>query len=219
MNAVVIVAGGSGSRMGGSVPKQYLDLNGKPLIIHTLDRFFNYNPEIQMVIVIAGSHRKFWDVISQTYNRDRDIVVANGGETRYDSVKSGLQYIGDGLLVGIHDAVRPLVSQETIHRCYEAADQTGSGIPVVEMDDSVRMVKESGASVNLERGKLRRVQTPQVFRSEQIRKAYNQVSDPAFTDDASVFESLYGGVSLVEGNPENIKITTRADLKLSSLIL
>jgi 2-C-methyl-D-erythritol 4-phosphate cytidylyltransferase len=219
MNAVIIVAGGSGRRMGGPVPKQFLDLNGKPLIVHTIESFYNYDPEIKVVVVLAASHRKFWGSISITYDRGRGIDVAKGGESRYDSVKSGLQHIGDGMVVGVHDAVRPMVSQETIQRCYEAAARTGSGIPVVEMDDSVRMLEEGGGSINLERGKLRRVQTPQVFRSELIREAYGQKSELSFTDDASVFEAQYGEVTLVEGNRENIKITTPADLKLSSLIL
>ena len=219
MNAVVVVAGGSGRRMGGDIPKQYIDLGGKPLIVHTLDKFYGYDPGMKVVLVLAGSHRKFWDVISITYERGEDIVVAEGGETRYDSVNNGLGYIGDGMVVGIHDAVRPLVSQDTIERCYSAAEKSGSGIPVIEMDESVRMVAGPGRSENLERSRLRRVQTPQVFRSEQIKEAYNQDCDPAFTDDASVYESLFGQVTLVEGNRENIKITNPTDLKLASLIL
>ena len=219
MNAVVIVAGGSGRRMGGTIPKQYLDLNGKPMIIHTLERFFDYDPHMQVVLVMAKSHRKFWDVISISYNLDPGIVVATAGDSRYQSVKNGLQYIDNGVVVGIHDAVRPLVSRETIDRSYRAATESGSGIPVMDMDESVRLVTEPDRSVNLERSKLKRVQTPQVFRSELIKKAYDQTCDPSFTDDASVYESLHKPVTLVEGNPENIKITTPNDLKLASLIL
>ncbi len=219
MNAVVVVAGGSGHRMGGQIPKQYLDLKGKPLIIHTLEKFYSFDPQIKVVLVLAKSHILFWEKISIAYKPGSGIVVAEGGKTRYDSVKSGLLHIEGGMMVGIHDAVRPLVSLETIGRCYEAASETGSGIPVVEMDDSVRMVRENGRSENLERGKLKRIQTPQVFRSDQIKEAYQQTCDPFFTDDASVYESLFGQVTLVEGNIENIKITTPADLKLASLIL
>lgn len=219
MNAVVVVAGGSGHRMGGPIPKQYLELKGKPLILHTLEKFYAFDPQIKVVLVMAKSHIKFWEKISISYEPCFGIVVAEGGETRYDSVKSGLQHIEGGMMVGVHDAVRPLVSLETIGRCYEAASGTGSGIPVVEMDDSVRMVRENGRSENLERGKLKRIQTPQVFRSDQIKEAYKQTCDPFFTDDASVYESLFGQVTLVEGNIENIKITTPADLKLASLIL
>jgi 2-C-methyl-D-erythritol 4-phosphate cytidylyltransferase len=219
MNAVIIVAGGSGLRMGGPVPKQYLDLDGKPLIIHTLDRFLAYDPDIKVILVMARGHRKFWDVISISYDRSQDVVIAPGGKTRYDSVKNGLQYIDDGIIVGIHDAVRPLVSTDTIERCYRAAADGGSGIPVVEMDDSIRMVTEPDRSVQLDRTRLKRVQTPQVFRSELIKKAYEGTCDPAFTDDASVYESLWHQLTLVDGNPENIKITTPTDLKLASLLL
>ncbi|MEN8155801.1 MAG: 2-C-methyl-D-erythritol 4-phosphate cytidylyltransferase [Bacteroidota bacterium] len=219
MNAVVVVAGGSGHRMGGAIPKQYLDLAGKPLILHTLERFFQFDSDMKVVLVMAKVHRKFWDVITMSYDQGTGIVVAPGGETRHDSVKNGLQFIEDGMVVGIHDAVRPLVSLETIGRCYNAAAGSGSGIPVVDMEDSVRMVEAQGGSVNLERTKIKRVQTPQVFRSEQIKQAYSRTIDPLFTDDASVYEALFGDVTLVEGNPENIKITTPADLKLASLIL
>jgi 2-C-methyl-D-erythritol 4-phosphate cytidylyltransferase len=205
--------------MGGAVPKQYLDLEGKPLILHALDRFFSYDPQIRVVLVMAPSHRKYWDVISLSYDRSPGILVVTGGETRFDSVKNGLRQIPDGLLVGIHDAVRPLVSVETIRRAFRAADESGSGVPVMDLDVSVRMVTAPGRSVNLERKKLKQVQTPQVFRSELIRRAYEKACDPAFTDDASVYEALFENVTLVEGNPENIKITNPTDLKLASLIL
>ena len=121
--------------------------------------------------------------------------------------------------MGIHDAVRPLVSRETLTRCYEAADREGSGIPVIEMDESVRMLDGHGGSGHLDRSRLRRVQTPQVFRSDLIKKAYLQSYRPEFTDDASVYERLFGQVFMVEGNPENIKITTPLDLKLASLLI
>lgn len=219
MNAVVVVAGGSGRRMGGKVPKQYIDLNGKPMIIHTLEKFFKYDAGMKIVLVIAREHRKFWDVIDNSHIRVKEIMVATGGETRYDSVKNGLQLIDDGVIVGIHDAVRPLVSLETINRCYCAAAEYGSGIPVVDMDESVRMVTGPDRSEQLDRSRLKRVQTPQVFKSELIKEAYNQNRDPAFTDDASVFESIHPEVKMVEGNPENIKITDPTDLLLASLIL
>ena len=219
MNAVVVVAGGSGRRMGKDIPKQYLDLQGKPLIIHTLEKFLQFDPGMKVILVMASGHRKFWDVISISYNQGSGIVVAAGGETRYDSVKNGLQYIDDGLIVGIHDAVRPFVSHETIARCYAAASESGSGIPAMEMDESVRMIQSSGQSVHMDRLKLRRVQTPQVFKSEMIKEAYKQPFDQAFTDDASVFESQYENITLVEGNQENIKITTPTDMQLAWVLI
>jgi 2-C-methyl-D-erythritol 4-phosphate cytidylyltransferase len=219
MNTVIVVAGGSGLRMGGPIPKQYLDLAGKPLIIRTLEQFYAFDPGINMILVMARTHRKYWDVITLSYPHCRDILVAEGGETRYDSVKRGLEHVEKGCLVGIHDAVRPLVSVETIRRCFEAAGESGSAIPVIEVEDSIRMMEGEAGSRNLPRSLLRRVQTPQVFQSARILEAYGQTCDPSFTDDASVYESLFGDVRLVEGNRENIKITTPADLKLASLIL
>jgi 2-C-methyl-D-erythritol 4-phosphate cytidylyltransferase len=218
MNAVVIVAGGSGRRMGGPVPKQYLDLKGKPVILHTIDRFYEFDSHIKIVLVLAGNHRKYWDEISSHAEVAHACEVVTGGESRHDSVRNGLSLIPDGCIVGIHDAVRPLVSVETINRSYLSALEKGSGIPVVGMEESVRMIK-GGASVNLDRANLRRVQTPQVFRSEEIREAYRREINPSFTDDASVYEALFGQLNLVEGNIENIKITNASDLALAGLIL
>jgi len=218
MNAVIIVAGGSGARMGGAVPKQYMDIGGKPMIIHTMERFLEFDPAIQLVLVRADGHRKIWARIERDYLPGREISVVGGGDTRFSSVKIGLQQIDDETIVGIHDAVRPLVSRDTIERCYRSAIETGSGIPVVEMDESVRLVR-SDRSEPVDRSVLKRVQTPQVFRSGQIKEAYRLASDQSFTDDATVYESIFEKVSLVKGNPENIKITRPADLRLASLIL
>lgn len=218
MNAVVVVAGGSGRRIGGAIPKQYLDLNGKAVIIHTLERFYLFDSHIKIILVMAPNHRRFWDKVSSTFEAAAAIELITGGETRYDSVKNGLQKIPGGCIVGIHDAVRPLVSQETINRCYRAAHKSGSGIPVMEMEESVRMIGK-GRSENLSRENLRRVQTPQVFKSELIREAYEHAYNSSFTDDASVYESVHGQVTLVPGNPENIKITKAIDLELASLII
>ena len=190
---VIIVAGGSGYRMGGDIPKQYLDLEGKPVLVHTLERFFYFDPHMKIVLVMATDHQRFWNTIASSYDYGSRIEVATGGETRYISVKNGLRLIDDGLIVGIHDAVRPLVSQQTLKRCYEVAEEKGSSIPVTEMDETVRMVGEQGHSVHMDRSILRRIQTPQVFKSEMIRKAYNQPFQPSFTDDASVFDEI--GVS------------------------
>jgi 2-C-methyl-D-erythritol 4-phosphate cytidylyltransferase len=217
--AVIIVAAGSGIRMGGDVPKQYLKLLGKPLIIHTLEKFQKFDPEILVVVVLAEAHRELWERMVQSYEIARGVTIATGGTNRYDSVKNGLALIRDQKITGIHDAVRPLVSQATLIRSYDAAVREGSGIPVIEMDESVRLLDPKGVSSHVERSRLRRVQTPQVFRSERIKQAYQQPYDPVFTDDASVYESVFGPVTLVEGNRENIKITTPTDLKLASLLM
>ena len=217
--AVIIVAAGSGSRMGGEMPKQYLQLQGRPLIVHNLERFQRFDPDMKLVVVLAPTHKELWEQMASSYEIARGIILAMGGSTRYDSVKSGLKQIDKETLIGIHDAARPLVSQDTLIRCYDAALRTGSGIPVVEMDESVRMLDAKGGSVHMDRSSLKRVQTPQVFRSERIKQAYQQAYKSAFTDDASVYETVYGAPALVEGNRENIKLTTHADMQLAQLLI
>ncbi len=216
---VVIVAGGSGSRMESSVPKQYLELKGKPVIVHTLDRFLQFDPNISIVVVLAPGHLEHWEKIARAYGFNTGIKVTQGGQSRFDSVANGLKHMEDGVLVGIHDAVRPLVNRDTLQRCYDTAAKSGSAIPVIDMEETIRMVTDDGRSVHMDRSKLKRVQTPQVFNLEMIRTAYQQASEKEYTDDASVFESLYGEVTLVEGNRENIKITTPTDLELASLLI
>jgi len=217
--AVIIVAAGSGSRMGGELPKQYLQLKGKPLIIHSLERFQRFDPEMKVVMVLAQAHQELWEQLSSTYEIARAVVLAQGGASRYESVKNGLSNVDRASLLGIHDAVRPLVSQDTLARCYDAALRKGSGIPVLEMDESVRIMDQQGGSAHMDRSSLRRVQTPQVFRSDRIIQAYQQPYKSTFTDDASVYETVYGTLTLVEGNRENIKITTPTDMQLARLLI
>lgn len=217
--AVLIVAAGSGSRMGGKIPKQYLPLQGKPVIIHTLELFRTFDPEIEMLVVLAAGHRKFWEQLKASFEICGDLPVATGGSTRFDSVKNGLMHIVQADLIGIHDAVRPLVSQDTLARCYDAANKKGSGIPVLEFEESVRMLDKQGISSHMDRSRLMRVQTPQVFRGDLIKEAYQQTYKTAFTDDASVYENRHGQVTLVKGNRENIKITNSFDLQLAELLM
>ena len=215
----LIVAAGSGSRMGGDMPKQYLPLKGKPVIVHTLEKFRQFDPRMKIVVVVARAHQELWEQIARSYVIAGDISLATGGASRFDSVKNGLDLINEECLVGIHDAVRPLVGKDTLERCYDAAEIEGSGIPVLGMDDSIRMLDGQGSSLPMDRSRLKRVQTPQVFRSGQIKEAYQQAFNPGFTDDASVYETCFGQLTLVEGNPENIKITTPMDLKLAELLM
>ena len=217
--AVVIVAGGSGIRMGGDLPKQYLELAGKPLIVHSLEKFRLFDPQMVVVVVMSPAHLKHWESIHNTYKLDSEIIIAHGGASRYDSVKNGLAHVEDGMVVGIHDAVRPLVSQATLERTYSSALRWGFGIPVIEMDDSLRMLDEIGNSVKVDRANIRRVQTPQVFQSTLIKQAYQRIIKPEFTDDASVYESEFGTLKLVEGNRENIKITTPTDLEVAKALI
>lgn len=213
------MAAGSGSRMGGELPKQYLELRNKPVLIHTLERFLNFDTKLKVVVVLAPAHRELWDRMAASYEIARGLTLAPGGASRYDSVKNGLNHVDQASLVGIHDAVRPLVSQDTLARCYDAALRKGSGIPVLEMDESVRKLDKKGGSSHMDRSSLKRVQTPQVFRSERIKQAYQQPYSDAFTDDASVYETIYGAPTLVEGNRENIKITTPVDMQLAQLLI
>ena len=217
--AVVIVAAGSGRRMGDKLPKQYLQIDGRPILVHTLDRFRHFDPGMEIVVVLAPAQIEWWEELAASYGFGRELKLAEGGPTRYDSVKNGLKHVDPDMLVGIHDAVRPLVSRGTLERSYNAALREGSGIPVIEMNESIRMLDSKSGSVHMDRTRLRIVQTPQVFRSERIKQAYLQPYDPAFTDDASVYESVFGNVTLVEGNRENLKITTPLDLRLASLLM
>jgi len=216
---VVVVAGGTGQRMGLEVPKQFLNLDKKPVVVHTLERFFQFDPLIRVVLVLANDHKKYWDAISTSFEYASSIKIAPGGNSRFESVKNGLQLIEDGIVLGIHDAVRPLVSYATLERCYSTAEKENSAIPVVDMDETVRRLEGNGQSTHLDRSLLKRVQTPQVFKSELIKQAYSQLNDSSYTDDASVFETKFGRVFLVEGNAENIKITTPTDLQLASTLI
>ena len=219
MNVVMIVAGGAGTRMGSEIPKQYLHLGDKPIILHTLDRFLEFDSEIRVVFVIAKTHGAYWENMLRNEQWLERFEVATGGATRYQSVLNGMQHVEDGRIVGIHDAVRPFVSLTTLERCFTTAKETGSAIPVTDMEETIRFVPEKGGSEHLDRTRLKRVQTPQVFRSELIREAYEKTDDRNYTDDASVFEAVHGPVTLVDGNRENIKITSPLDLQLASLLL
>ena len=222
--AVIIVSGGSGSRMGGEIPKQYLVVNRKPVLVWTIEKFLNYDPGIQIVLVLGEEHDVYWDDIYRNYFEKKagfkheTMVIAQGGTMRFDSVRNGLKRVDPGCIVGIHDAVRPMVSKETITRCFKAAAKFGSAIPVIDVEDTIRSGDKMKSS-QLDRGQLKRVQTPQVFLAEQIKEAYSQPFRIEFTDDASVYEAMFGKVMLVEGNPENLKITKPPDLRIASVFL
>ena len=201
------------------MPKQFLQIDGKPILVHTLDRFRHFDPGMEIVMVLAPAQIKWWEELAASYGFSRELILTEGGPTRFDSVKNGLKQVDPDMLVGIHDAVRPLVSLGTLERSYNAALREGSGVPVIEMNESVRILDSRSGSAHMDRSRLRIVQTPQVFRSERIKQAYLQPYDPSFTDDASVYESVFGTVTLVEGNRENIKITTPLDLRLASLLM
>jgi 2-C-methyl-D-erythritol 4-phosphate cytidylyltransferase len=215
---VIIVAGGSGNRMGTETPKQFLELAGMPVLMHTITAFRKAYQDIDIVVVLPESQVKFWKNLCIKYNFIIPFEVCGGGDTRYQSVKNGLALLdGDGL-VGIHDGVRPLVTGETIKRCYHDAAIYGNAIPVVDVVETVRYTDIDINKV-IDRSKLRLVQTPQVFRLQSIKEAFKQGYMDIFTDDASVFENFGGVVHLTEGNKENIKLTHPSDMIIGESLL
>lgn len=215
----IIVAGGSGKRFGSEMPKQFLPLDGKAVLMRTIEKFDQAGATI--VVVLPAEHQEMWLAMCKDSNFPVSHMVATGGKTRFESVKNGIAAIEDltdADLVAVHDGVRPLVSVELINRCYDTAQQNGSAIPVVNPNDSIRQVLDDGTSRQLLRSSLRAVQTPQTFRAELLRGAYDVEESPLFTDDASVVESAGHQVTLVEGEVTNIKITTPLDMTIAKAL-
>lgn len=211
---IIIVAGGKGLRMGGEIPKQFLPIGGKPVLMRTMEAFHAYDAEIQIVLVLPVAQQAYWKELCEQYAFTLPYRLADGGETRFHSVKSGLDTIpaGEEALVGVHDGVRPFVSAEVIARCYAEAARVGAVVPVTDVVETVRHLEDGGGSTTVNRDEYKLVQTPQVFSLDLLKQAYAQPYVPAFTDDASVVEALGHEVTLVQGNRENIKITTPFDL-------
>ncbi len=218
--AVIIVAGGKGLRMGGDIPKQFLPIGGKPILMHTIDRFLQYDEEMQVVLVLPASQQDYWRSLCEQYDFHQPYALANGGETRFHSVKNGLALVApQATLIGVHAGVRPFVSIETIRACYDEAARTEAVIPVTDVVETLRKTLPEGASVTVPRSDYRLVQTPQVFSANLLRQAYLQTYTDFFTDDASVVERLGHSVTLVPGNRENIKITTPFDLTIAEAMI
>jgi 2-C-methyl-D-erythritol 4-phosphate cytidylyltransferase len=216
---VIIVAAGSGSRMRSAIPKQFLELSGKPILQHTMEKFHRYNPEMEIILVLNEEYIVFWQDLLRTLQIIVPHQIVAGGEQRFHSVKNALNSItGETGIVGIHDAVRPLVSLKTIEICYSAARSRQSAVPVITLNDSLRMIQGQKSEM-ADRNKFRIVQTPQCFEINLLRAAFNQPYEEAFTDDASVVERYGEMVHLVEGNRENIKITTTEDLRMAEALL
>lgn len=214
---IIIVAGGKGLRMGGDIPKQFLPVCGKPVLMRTLEAFHAYDASMRLILVLPVSQQAYWKQLCEEYQFDLVHEIANGGETRFHSVKNGLALVKEDGLVGVHDGVRPFVSQEVITRCYEEAASLKAVIPVIGVVETVRHLTEEG-SETVPRDQYKLVQTPQVFDVTLLHRAYQQEYTDLFTDDASVVEALGEKVYLVEGNRENIKLTTPFDLKLAELL-
>ena len=213
MNAVVIVAGGKGLRMGADIPKQFLCVGGRPILIRTLERFREYDAGLQIVLVLPHEQQAYWADLCRQYGFSIDYTLADGGPTRFHSVLNGLQKVApDAALIAVHDGVRPYVSTEVIGRCFDEAARSGAVVPVVDEVETLRHLDSDGTSHTVPRSEYVRVQTPQVFEAQLLRHAYAQPFSERFTDDASVVESTGHAVALVAGNVENIKITTPNDL-------
>ncbi len=218
---VILVAGGKGLRMGGDVPKQFLPVGGKPVLMHTIETFRRAFPEIHVVLVLPLSQQDYWKKLCEQYDFQTPVQIADGGETRFHSVLNGLNAIPKDAqgVVGVHDGVRPFASAEAIHRCYETAERCGAVVPVVPVVETLRQLMADGDSRTVQRDEYRLVQTPQVFRMETLRRAYEQPYRSEFTDDASVVEAMGVKITLVEGNRENIKLTTPADMLMAEALL
>jgi 2-C-methyl-D-erythritol 4-phosphate cytidylyltransferase len=213
----LIVAGGTGSRMGANAPKQFLELAGKPVLMRTIERFRSFDVSIKIITVLPEDQLGYWEELQKKYSFSIPNTVVKGGPARFFSVKNGLDKVEDNSLVAIHDGVRPLVSTDTIKRCFDAAEKFGNAVPVISPTDSLRMITEQG-NIPVNRQYLRIIQTPQVFDSKLIKKAYLQDYSPDFTDDAMLLEKTGETIHLVEGNRENLKITNPGDMAVAEAL-
>lgn len=218
-HTILIVAGGRGTRMGGPQPKQFLELAGRPVLMHTLEAFDRWDASARLIVVLPEDQIDTWKRLCEAHVFGRIHRVVAGGETRFHSVRNGLDAVASDGLIAVHDGVRPLVAPSVIAACFAAAADGGAAVPVVPVVESVREVDADGGSRPVDRTRLRVVQTPQVFRADVLRAAYCLPYDPRFTDDASVVEASGVAVRLVPGNRENIKLTTPMDLLLAEQLM
>jgi len=214
----VIVAGGSGKRMGADVPKQFLELAGRPVLMHTIERFKSFNHSIEIITVLPENQLRFWIDLQKKHSFTVQHTLVKGGSNRFYSVRNGLKFVNIPGLVAIHDGVRPFVSIDTIKRCFDTAEKLGNAIPAISPTESLRILNEQG-SLPVNRLYVKQIQTPQVFSAALIKKAYLQEYSPEFSDDATVLEKTGEKINLIEGNRENIKITNPEDLVISVALL
>lgn len=214
----LIVAGGKGTRIKSKLPKQFLELRGKPILIHTLEAFYRYSETITVILVLPEDDFAIWTDICKKYNFTKPVILQKGGETRFQSVKNGLEKIDGNGLVAIHDGVRPLVSEDIIGASFRLAAVHQSAVAAVRLKESIRMTDQDNTKA-MDRSRFRLIQTPQTFSIELIKQAYQLKEDPIMTDDASVVEKLGHTISLFEGSYENIKITTPEDLIVAEALM
>ena len=204
--------------MGNDIPKQFLPIGDLPVLMHTINRFISYNSTMKIVLVLPSDQFAYWKALCRRHNFKTLHLLVEGGDTRYQSVKNGLNEVDDAGLVAVHDGVRPFVSRDTMHRCFHAAGLSGAAIPVGQMVESIRKLVGDKSEMRF-RDSYRTVQTPQTFRGSVLKHAYKLPFSPEFTDDASVVEAAGYDITLVEGNPENIKITSPFDLVIADALL
>ena len=230
MDYIIIVAGGKGLRMGSDIPKQFLPIGGKPVLMRTLERFREYSDDIQIILVLPEAQQEYWHQLCDEYHFDVEYTLANGGQTRFHSVQNGLAKVPDDAqgVVGVHDGVRPFPSIEVIKNCYETARTAKAVIPVIPVVETVRQLIDSDSQLSIlnsqlsktvPRDQYRLVQTPQTFDIQLLKSANRQPYNDGFTDDASVVEAFGHNITLVEGNRENIKITTPYDLRIAEVLI
>ena len=224
MDYVIIVAGGKGLRMGSDIPKQFLPIGGRPVLMRTLERFRAYDADIQIILVLPEAQQAYWRELCEQYDFKVPYQLANGGPTRFHSVQNGLALVPDDAegVVGVHDGVRPFPGIEVIRNCYQTAREKKAVIPVIPVVETVRHLSPSTlppSSQTVPRDEYRLVQTPQCFDIQLFKAANRQPYNDGFTDDASVVEAFGYHITLVEGNRENIKITTPYDLKIAEVLI
>jgi 2-C-methyl-D-erythritol 4-phosphate cytidylyltransferase len=214
----LIVAGGKGTRIKSRLPKQFLELKGKPILLHTLEAFYRYSEKIEIVLVLPEDDFQIWQTICKKFDFNKPVILQKGGETRFQSVKNGLSKIEGPGLVAIHDGVRPLVSEDIIGASFRLAAVHQSAVAAVRLKDSIRITDQDNTKA-VDRSRFRLIQTPQTFDVDLIKQAYQMKEDASLTDDASVAEKSGLVISLFEGSYENIKITTPEDLIIAEAFL
>ncbi|MDG1850040.1 MAG: 2-C-methyl-D-erythritol 4-phosphate cytidylyltransferase [Flavobacteriales bacterium] len=214
----IIVAGGSGQRMKSSIPKQFMELADRPVLMHTMEKFYRANASIELIVVLPSSHHSTWETLCRKHQFNIPHQIAAGGMSRFKSVKKGLEYCSEESIIAVHDGVRPLISSDLILKMYKETELKRALIPVCPVSESIRLVTEDSSKA-LDRSQYYSVQTPQCFSSELLQAAYEQEERDTFTDDASVVEALGEKVHLCEGEDSNVKLTSPKDLLLAEILM
>lgn len=217
-NFTIITAGGIGSRMKSDIPKQFIPVNNLPVLMHTINTFYRFDKNLEIILSLPSAHIEYWEMLKQKYNFNIHHTIVAGGATRFESVKNALQQTHGQGYTAIHDGVRPLVSCETIKEAFRCAAQFGNAVAAVDIVFSIRKI-ENNENYSVDRSNFCEIQTPQIFRTQDIKEAYNQEYSELFTDDSSVMEAYGKKIYLSKGNAENIKITRKLDITIVEALL